>query len=430
MTTRRNFVRGLAGASIALPVMREDAFGQLFKANAIAGDRSAAALAEEEPYWSQIQRAFDIDRTMINLNNGGCSPAPTHVLEQMIRDTHFVNELPVENMWRTLEPRMESTRRDLARDFGVDPEEIAVVRNATEANEIVIFGMNLKAGDEVISTNQNYPRMTTSWQQRVRRDGIVFKEISFKVPPPSDAYLVDQFRKAITPRTKVIEVTHITNLTGQIMPVRDIVRMARPLGIEVLVDGAHAFNHFPFKRDDLECDYYGVSLHKWTLAPIGSGFLYVRKAKIPEIWSLQGSDDSLKDNIRKFEQIGTHPQPIYNAVSTALAFSRGIGADKKIARLRFLRDRWANRLLAASDRVKVLTPLGPDKSGAICLFNVEGLDQGKLGGWLSSKYHIVTTPMAHPEFSGIRITPNVYTTLDEIDTFSDAVLKAIKTGIA
>jgi isopenicillin-N epimerase len=430
MTTRRNFVRGLAGASITLPIMREDAFGQLFKASAIAGDRPAGAIADDEAYWSQIQRAFDTDRTMINLNNGGISPCPTHVLDQLIRDQHFVNELPVENMWRTLEPRMESTRRDLAKDFGCDPEEMAVVRNASEANEIVIFGMDLKRGDEVISTNQNYPRMTTSWQQRERREGIVFKQISFKVPPPSDAYLVDQFRQAITPRTKVIEVTHITNLTGQIMPVRDIVRMARPLGIQVLVDGAHAFNHFPFKRDDLECDYYGVSLHKWTLAPIGTGFLYVRKNRIPEIWSLMGSDDSLKDNIRKFEQIGTHPQANFNAVSTALAFSRGIGPDKKIARLRYLRDRWANRLLAASDRVKVLTPLGPDKSGAICLFNVDGLDFGKLGGWLYNNYRIVTTPIGHAEFNGIRITPNVYNTLDEIDTFSDAVLKAIKTGIA
>ncbi|MFI5244874.1 MAG: aminotransferase class V-fold PLP-dependent enzyme, partial [Gemmatimonadales bacterium] len=264
MTTRRNFVRGLAGASIALPVMREDAFGQLFKANAIAGDRSPASIAEDEAYWGPIQAAFDTDRTMINLNNGGTSPAPTHVLEQMIRDLHFSNELPVENMWRTLEPRMESTRRDLAKDFGCDLEEMAVVRNASEANEIMIFGLDLKRGDEVIVTNQNYPRMITSWQQRVRRDGIVLKQISFKVPPPSDAYIVEQFRQAITPRTKVIEVTHITNLTGQIMPVRDIVRMARPLGIEVFVDGAHAFNHFPFKRDELECDYYGTSLHKWT----------------------------------------------------------------------------------------------------------------------------------------------------------------------
>ena len=430
MTDRRTFVKHLAGAGVALPMMKETAFGSLFKANAIAGDRPPLAVAEDETYWSQIQRAFDADRTMINLNNGGISPTPSHVLEQMIRDLKFTNELPVEHMWRVLEPRMESTRRDLAKEFGCDPEEMAIVRNASEANETMIFGIDLKRGDEVIVTNQNYGRMITSWQQRERRDGIVLKQISFKVPPPSDEYIVEQFRKAITPRTKVIEVTHITNLTGQIMPVRDIVRMARPLGIEVFVDGAHAFNHFPFKRDDLECDYYGTSLHKWTLAPIGTGFLYVRKDKQEKLWSLMGSDDGLKTNIRKYEQIGTHPQANFNAVSAAIAFSRGIGAERKIARLRYLRDRWATRLMAASDRVHVATPLGPDKSGAIALIQVDGLDPVKLGGWLMNNYRIVNTPIVHPEFSGIRITPNVYTMLEEIDVFSDGVLKAIQKGIA
>ena len=254
------------------------------------------AIAEDEAYWSQIQSAFDTDRTMINLNNGGCSPAPTHVLEQMIRDLHFINELPVENMWRTLEPRMESTRRDLAKDFGCDPEEMAVVRNASEANEIVIFGMDLKRGDEVISTNQNYPRMITSWQQRARRDGIVFKQISFKVPPPSDAYLVEQFRQAITPRTKVIEVTHITNLTGQIMPVRDIVRMARPLGhpgarrrrarvqplpVQARRPRVRLLRHVA-AQVDARADRLGVPLR-------------AQGAGSREIWSLMGSDDSLKD---------------------------------------------------------------------------------------------------------------------------------------
>jgi isopenicillin-N epimerase len=430
MTDRRTFVKHLAGAGVALPMMRENAFGSLFKANAIAGDRPPLAVAEDETYWSQIQRAFDTDRTMINLNNGGISPTPSHVLEQMIRDLKFTNELPVEHMWRVLEPRMESTRRDLAKEFGCDPEEMAIVRNASEANETMIFGIDLKKGDEVIVTNQNYGRMITSWQQRERRDGIVLKQISFKVPPPSDEYIVEQFRKAITPRTKVIEVTHITNLTGQILPVRDIVRMARPLGIEVFVDGAHAFNHFPFKRDDLECDYYGTSLHKWTLAPIGTGFLYVRKEKQEKLWSLMGSDDGIKNNIRKYEQIGTHPQANFNAVSAAVAFNRGIGAERKIARLRYLRDRWANRLMAASDRVHVLTPLGPDKSGAIALIQVDGLDPVKLGGWLMNNYRIVNTPIVHPEFSGIRITPNVYTMLEEIDVFSDGILKAIQKGIA
>ncbi len=430
MNSRRTFVKSLAGAGVALPLMRENAFGQLFKANAIAGGRPPLAVAEDETYWSQIQRAFDADRTMINLNNGGISPAPTHVLEQFIRDLRFTNELPVEHMWRILEPRMESTRRDLAKDFGCDPEEMAVVRNASEANEIMIFGLDLKRGDEVLLTNQNYGRMITSWQQRERREGIVLKQISFKVPPPSDEYIVEQFRKALTPRTKVIEVTHITNLTGQIMPVREIVKMARPLGIEVFVDGAHAFNHFPFKRDDLDCDYYGTSLHKWTLAPIGTGFLYVRREKIEKLWSLMGSVETNKANIRKYEEIGTHPQANFNAVSTALAFSRGIGPDRKIARLRYLRDRWAKRLLAESDRVKVLTPLTGERSGAICLFNVDGIDPVKLGGWLLDKYRIVSTPIVHPEFQGIRVTPNVYTMSEEIDTFSDAVLKAIKVGIA
>jgi isopenicillin-N epimerase len=206
--------------------------------------------------------------------------------------------------------------------------------------------------------------------------------------------------------------------------------MARPLGIEVFVDGAHAFNHFPFKRDDLDCDYYGTSLLKWTHAPIGTGFLYVRQSKIPRLWSLMGSGEGEAANIRKYEQIGTHPQANFNAVSAALAFSRGIGADRKIARLRYLRDRWAKRLLASSDRVKVLTPLDNDRAGAICLFNVDGLDFGKLGGWLLDKHKIVTTPIGHPEFTGLRITPSVYTSIDEVDTFADAVLKAIKKGIA
>jgi isopenicillin-N epimerase len=430
MTSRRAFVRGLAFSGAALPMMREDAFAQLFKANAIAGNRAAASIADDELYWEQIQRAFDADRTMINLNNGGISPAPSHVLEQMIRDLRFTNELPVEHMWRILQPRMESTRRELAKEFGCDAEEMAVVRNASEANEIMIYGLDLQRGDEVIVTNQNYGRMITTWQQRVRREGIVLKQISFKVPPPSDGYIVEQFRRAITPRTKVIEVTHITNLTGQIMPVREIARMARPLGIEVYVDGAHAFGHWPIKRDELECDFYGTSLHKWLHAPIGAGFLYVRRNKIPKLWPLMAAADSQASDIRKYEEIGTHPQANFNAISAALAFSQGMGLDRKIARLRYLRDRWATRLLKESDRVKVLTQLGPDRSGAICLFNVDGLDPVKLGGWLLDKHRIVNTPIVHAEFSGIRITPSIYTRVEEIDTFADAVLTAIKQGIA
>lgn len=428
-TTRRQFMAGLGAATAALPMLSERAAAQILKAEVIAGDRTPAELADDEGYWMQIQRAFDADRAMINLNNGGISPTPTHVLEQMIRDLRFVNELPVEHNWRILEPRMESTRRELAKEFGCDPEEMAITRNASEGLEIMILGLDLQRGDEVLITNQNYGRMITTWQQRERREGIVLKQVSFPVPLTDPKVLVRTLEAAITPRTKVIELTHITNLTGQILPIRDVVRMARPRGIEVFVDGAHAFAHFPFKRDDLECDYYATSLHKWMHAPIGAGFLYVRKERIPKLWPLMGSDASRVGNIRKYEEIGTHPQANFNAVSVAINFHRGIGAERKIARLPYLRDRWAKALLADSDRVKVLTELGPDKAGAIAMFNVDGIEPGALGGWLLANHRIVSTPIVHPEFKGIRVTPSIYTSPDEIDTFVDAVKVAIRRGI-
>jgi selenocysteine lyase/cysteine desulfurase len=410
-------------------VFKTNAIGALFRANVVAGHRSAEELADDEAYWTEIQRAFDTDRTIINLNNGGVSPTPSHVLEAMIRDLKFTNESPADHMWRLLEPRVESVRRDLARDFGCDPEEMAITRNASEANEIMIMGLDLRRGDEVVVTNQNYGRMINTWKQRERREGIVLKQVSFKVPPSSLSYIADQIKAAVTPRTKAIEFPHITNLTGQIMPVKEMMDFAKPRGIEVLIDGAHAFAHFPFTRDEIGADYYGTSLHKWLLAPIGTGFLYVRKEKQKSLWPLMAATPEQDDNIRKYEEIGTHPAANHNAISAALAFHRGIGAERKIARLRFLRDRWAKRLLAESPRVKVLTPLDSKTSGAIGLFNVDGLDLAKLGGWLMANYRIVNTPIFHPEFNGIRITPNVYTTLDEIDTFADAVTTAIKKGI-
>ncbi len=429
MLNRRSFVTSVAGATLALPPFRSDAIRRVLRATEQAGRRTAGDVADDEEYWSHIQRAFDTDRTLINLNNGGVCPTPTHVLEAMIRDLEFTNELPVEHMWRVLEPRVEFVRRELAEEFGCDPEEMAITRNASEAMEIMIFGLDLEPGDEVLVTTQNYPRMVTGWRQRARRDGIVVKEISFTVPPPSQEHIVQRYAEAITPRTKVIEVTHITNLSGQILPVREIVELARPRGIEVFVDGAHAFAHFPFTRDELDCDYYGTSLHKWLLAPIGTGFLYVRKDKQRGLWPLMAAPKSMDDNIRKYEEIGTHPAANHNAISAALAFHQGIGAERKIARLRYLRDRWAKRLLTESDRVTVLTPLDSDYGGAIGLVSVDGIDIKALPGWLRRHYGIVTVPILHPEFEGLRVTPNVYTTVDEVDQFAEAMLTGIESGI-
>jgi selenocysteine lyase/cysteine desulfurase len=429
MATRRDVVRTMIGAGVALPMLNSKAFAALRNANMRAGPLAPAALANDEDFWGEVQRSFDVDRSLINLNNGGISPAPRAVIEQLIRDIRFTNEIPTIHNWQVLEPRLESTRIDLARAFGCDPEEMAIVRNASEANEIMTLGIDLKRGDEVIVTNQNYGRMITTWQQRERREGIVLRQISFKVPPPSSQYIVDQFAAAITPRTRVIEVTHITNLTGQIMPVRELVRLARPRGIEVFVDGAHAFAHFPFKRDDLECDYYGTSLHKWLHAPIGAGFLYVRREKIEKLWPLMASSAKQATDIRKYQEIGTHPQANFNAISTALSFHHQLGPERKIARLRFLRDYWAGTLLKESTRVKVLSPLGPDAGGAIALISVDGLAPDKLSAWLYDKHRIITTVIMHPEFSGLRITPSVYTQRSELDRFVEAMSRAIRNGI-
>ncbi|MEP6780775.1 MAG: aminotransferase class V-fold PLP-dependent enzyme, partial [Gemmatimonadaceae bacterium] len=434
---------GAAAAPAILPSFSSSAFRRLAEANAIAkssttpfafgesAGRSAESLASDEDFWEPIQRAFEVDRSYINLNNGGVSPTPTHVMEQMFRDLHFSNEMPTIHMWQTLDPRIESARRELAIEFGCDTEEMAIVRNASEAMETLIFGFDLKAGDEVIVSNQNYPRMLTSWRQRARREGIIVKDVSFPLAPSNMQNIVDKFAAAITPRTRVMEFPHITNLSGQILPVHDIIAMARARNVEVFIDGAHAFAHFPFKRDDLGVDFYGTSLHKGLMAPVGTGFLYVRKEKQEKIWPRMGADPELNANIRKYEQFGTHPSANFNAISTAIAFHRGIGAERKIARLRFLRDRWAKRLLKeGGGRVKILTPLDSEWGGGICMFNVDGIDPVKLGGWMMGNYRIISTPTVHPEFKGIRIVPNVYTTLAEVDRFSEVVLKAIKSGIA
>src|SRR5437016_11890276 len=231
---------------------------------------------------------------------------------------------PHHPMINILEHEIEAVRTRLAQVAGCDPEEMAITRNASESLEIAQYGIDLKAGDEVLTTNQDYPRMLTTFRQRERREGIVLKTISFPVPPPSMDDLYQRFERAITPRTKLILFCHITNRTGQIFPVRRICQLARSRGIPAIVDGAHAFSQFPFKISDLDCDYYGTSLHKWTYAPIGTGFLYVRKSRIASTWPLMAAGTSQDNDIRKFEEIGTHPAANHNAIAEALVFNENI----------------------------------------------------------------------------------------------------------
>jgi isopenicillin-N epimerase len=430
MFTRRNFLKTFSAATALGTVasFRDDSLERVFAASKSTVNRSAEELASDEDFWREIQNSFTLDRTIINLNNGGVCPSPRIVHEAMKHYLDISNEAPSYSMWRLLEPQIESVRRGLANAFGCDVEEMAITRNASEALEICQFGLDLKAGDEVLTTNQDYGRMLNTWMQRERREGIKLRQISFPVPPPSQDALYDIFEKAVTPKTRVIHVCHITNLTGQIFPIKRICQFARARNIEVIVDGAHAFAHFPFKLADLDCDYYGTSLHKWLLAPIGTGFLYVKKAKIKNLWPLMAADKKQDDDIRKFEEIGTHPAATHNAIAEALNFHEGIGIERKAARLRYLKNLWAKRL-EQTGRVKLLTPYDPAQSCALANFSVEGIDPVKLGGFLWDKYRINCTPIVHAEFSGIRITPNVYTTVREIDIFCEAVEKVIRSGL-
>src|SRR5256712_3134703 len=269
--------------------------------------------------------------------------------------------------------------------------------------------------------------MLDNWDQRVRRDGIKLTKISFPVPSPTLSELKDRFEKAITPNTKVIHFCHITNLTGQIFPVRDICRMARARGIQTIVDGAHAFAHFPFKLRDLECDYYGTSLHKWLLAPVGTGFLYVRRENIEKLWALTPPPASKIKDIRKLEEVGTHPAANRHATADALAFHQAIGIERKSARLRYLTDRFATRL-EKHPRVKILSSRLPDQAWGLANVSLEGVDVSKAYDFLWTKYRIITAAIKHAEYQGLRVTPNVYTTLEELDTFSTAIEDLLKNG--
>lgn len=428
MTDRRAFLKKMAimgSTPILLP-------NSELLANTIDGlkqfNGNPKEIAQNESFWFEVQQAYTADRTLINLNNGGVSPAPLVVQDAMKRHLDFSNTSPAYSMWRILEPKREPVRRRIARFFSCDPEEIAFTRNASESLQICQNGFDLKKADEVLTTTQDYPRMLATFKQLECRKGIQLNQFSIPVPAESDEEIVALFEENITKKTKLILMCHMINLTGQILPVKEVVAMAAKYDIPVIVDGAHAFAHFDFNHDDLGCDYYSTSLHKWLCAPIGTGMLYVKKEKIKGLWPLQASWDCEDEDIRKFEEIGTHPAANYLAIGDALTFHQGIGSKNKEQRLVYLRDRWANEL-KNYEQVKLHTSLKEGKACGIANVQVEGIDSKDLADHLWEKYHIFVVPIKHEEFEGIRVTPHVYTTLEEIDRFTDAMDHIIKNGI-
>jgi selenocysteine lyase/cysteine desulfurase len=433
MWSRRGFLRltGTLGAS-AFSIAR-NGLAEVEAASAAVAGRPPEEIAQDELYWREIQEAFTLDRTISNLNNGNSCPSPRVVHEAFKRYADIVNQAPA--YYRSLIDRnMETIRRRLAAEFGADPDEIAITRNASESLQIAQDGLDLAPGDEVLTTHQDYPRMLTTWDQRQRRDKIKVTRIQFPVPTTQDD-LYQRLDSAVTPRTKVLHICHVTNITGQLFPVQRLCRMARQRGIVSIVDAAHSVAHFPFKLRDLECDFAGTSLHKWLLAPHGTGLLYVRNERIASTWPLQAATDRQTGDVRKFEQIGTSSVAPRAAIGEALAFHQAIGVENKAARLRYLTLRWANQLKDVP-RIRIYTSLEPGQSWGIAYVGIDGIQARALNDFLWNKYRILGQAMTggpYPaqqfDHQGTRITPNVYTTLEEIDTFAAAMKDAAKNGV-
>src|SRR5437763_13727865 len=370
----------------------------------------------DEDYWAIIQKSFSVTRGIINLNNGCVSRSPRSMTEALVRYIWEQEDATAYTMWQILEPQCETIRTGLAEVFGCDREEIAITRNASESLEILLTGMDLKSGDEILTTTQDYPRMLTTLRQREKREGLKLKLIQIPIPPKRLDEITAAFEKGITERTRLILIAHQINITGQITPVKAVCEMARARCIETIVDGAHSFAQFDFKQADLACDYFGTSLHKWLYAPKGTGMLYVRREKIARLWPLMAAESKQAADIRKFEEIGTHPAANKLAIGEAILFHQAVGSGRKEARLRYLSRYWMNQLKSVP-KIYFKTSFDARQSCAIANVGIEGIEPYPIGAYLMDKHKILTQPIVHEEFKGVRITPNLYTTLPELDRF-------------
>jgi selenocysteine lyase/cysteine desulfurase len=423
MNSRRAFLKHtatLAGAFSANSLFHQAHAAEWLEAGAKIAHLSSELAAQNEDYWSVIQRAYSVNPNLINLNNGGVSPAPTVVQEAVERYNQLSNEGPSYYMWRILDQGREPLREKLAQLAGTQTGEIAINRNSTEALNTIIYGLELKAGDEVVGTKQDYPNMIQAYRQRAMREGIVYKQISFDFPLEDDDALVKAYEEAITPRTKLVHVTHMINWVGQTMPVAKIADMAHARGIEVIADGAHSFGLMDFKIPDLHCDYFGTSLHKFLSAPIGTGMLWVKQDRIEKMWPLTCNDKPRSGDIRKFETLGTRSFPLEQGIGEAINFHEGIGSNRKEARIRYLKDYWATKVQGVK-KVKLHTSLNAKYSCAICGVGIDGMTPGELENALFNQYKIHTVGIVWENISCVRVTPHVYTTLADLDKLVRAI---------
>lgn len=423
MASRRNFLQQLTAATGAFTflsftnkIFAQEA-QQRFHQFHLLNDTDAV---NDEDFWGWIKEQFTVSPNLLNLNNGGVSPQPKVVQDAHIRFYQFSNEAPSYYMWRTLDEGREGLRNKLAELAGCNAEELAINRNTTEGLNTVIFGLNLKAGDEIVLTKQDYPNMINAWKQREKRDGVKLVWLNLNLPEENEEVIVQQFVNAFTSRTKIVHVTHLINWTGQFLPIKKIADEAHKRGIEVIGDGAHSFAHTEFKIPELGCDYFATSLHKWLCAPFGSGLLWIKKEKIKNIWALLSNDKPDGEDIRKFETLGTRSFASEMAIGNAVDFHNVMGSKRKEERLRYLTDYWNNKVRDLK-RVSFLQPKAKHMYCAISNIAIEGMKPADVANTLHSKHKIHTVSIDWENIHGVRVTPHVYTSTKDLDRLVKAV---------
>ena len=415
---KRSFIKNatLTGIGATLGM---DALAALFETKKHS---SAAALAADDQFWNQIRSQYMLKPDYINLENGFYNFIPQPTLEkyiQHIRDINYQGSYYMRTVQRDNKKRMAAK---LAAVAGCSPEELIITRNTTESLDLVIAGQDWKAGDEAVMAIQDYGAMLDMFEQVSKRYGVALNKVSIPNLPASDEEIVSLYEKVITPKTKLLMIPHMVNITGQILPVRKICDMAHSKGVEVVVDGAHAFAHIQYKISELDCDYYGTSLHKWMSVPLGAGFLFVKKEKIAKTWPLIGDGTKDLSDIRRLNHIGTHACATDLTIEDAIDFYNMIGAERKEKRLRYIQQYWTSRVKNVP-KIIINTPTDDKRSCGIANVGIAGMTPADLAKRLMEEHKIFTVAIDTANVHGCRITPNVYTTVEELDAFVAALKK-------
>ncbi|MBL7798388.1 MAG: aminotransferase class V-fold PLP-dependent enzyme [Saprospiraceae bacterium] len=413
MTNRRSFIRQTA-ALLGGMALHQNAQAAFFPSSDITGHDALLYTDSEDEFWRQVRLAYATSPNLINLNNGGVSPAPRASIEALDHYNRMCNEAPSYYMWRVLDQNREPLRYNLAALAGADPNEIALNRNSTEALNTIIFGLNLKAGDEVVLCKYDYPNMMNAWKQREKRDGIRLVWTELDLPSEDEDALVQAYVSKFTNKTRIVHLTHVINWCGQILPVRRIADAAHARGIEVIIDGAHSFALLDYKIPELGGDYFGTSLHKWLSAPFGNGMLWIKKEKIPNVWALLSNDKPDGDDIRKFESLGTRSFPVEMAVGYSLDLHNLIGTARKQKRLHYLKNYWMERVRDVPG-IRFYTSMHPKWGCAIGVFGLDEKKGGDISGALYEQWKIHTVGIVWEKLDGVRVTPSVYTTESDLD---------------